>query len=196
MGIQQRLYYLIIILVMTGLFFSSCKTSKKISKAKTSADAKAPEISVEEDFDAGKEREKNIQNKYAELLFVPDEVISDLSLYSFVEEWCGVPYKYAGKSKQGVDCSGFSSILYREVYHKTLTGPSGNIYSQCIPLSKEELKEGDLVFFKIGQDKISHVGIYLQNNKFVHSTTKKGVMINDLDEPYYNKYFYKAGRLK
>ena len=63
-------------------------------------------------------------------------------------------------------------------------------------VSKSNLEEGDLLFFKIDGDKISHIGVYLQNNKFVHATTKKGVMIDDLDEAYYKKYYYKAGRLK
>ena len=53
-----------------------------------------------------------------------------------------------------------------------------------------------MVFFKIENDNINHIGIYLQNNKFVHASTKKGIMIDDLDEAYYKKYFFKAGRLK
>ena len=52
------------------------------------------------------------------------------------------------------------------------------------------------MFFKIESDKVSHIGVYLQNNKFVHASTKKGIHIDDLDEPYYKKYFYKGGRIK
>lgn len=61
---------------------------------------------------------------------------------------------------------------------------------------KEELKDGDIVFFKINGNKISHVGIYIGDNKFIHASTKRGVVINDLNEVYYKKYFYTGGRIK
>ena len=70
------------------------------------------------------------------------------------------------------------------------------MYNQCKHISKQELQEGDLVFFRIDSKDISHVGIYLQNNKFVHATTKAGVMIDDLDEEYYKKYFISGGKTK
>ena len=59
-----------------------------------------------------------------------------------------------------------------------------------------ELRTGDLVFFKINNDKISHVGIYLKNNKFIHASSYRGVTVNDLDESYYKKYYYASGRVK
>ena len=100
------------------------------------------------------------------------------------------------KNKNGIDCSNFTSTLYSNVYSKPLTGSSSSIFNQCKVISKNNLEEGDLVFFKIDGDNISHIGVYLQNNKFVHATTKKGVMIDDLDEEYYKKYYYKGGRIK
>jgi lipoprotein Spr len=139
---------------------------------------------------------KNIQNKYAALLNVDASRIDNIPLYSFIDEWYGVPYKYGGKSKSGIDCSNFTCTLYSSVYKKPISGTSASLYEQCKTVSKKDLEEGDLVFFKIDGDKISHIGIYLQNNKFVHATTKKGVMIDDLDEAYYQKYYYKSGRLK
>ena len=75
-------------------------------------------------------------------------------------------------------------------------GSSASIYHQCSAISKDKLKEGDLVFFKIDSKEISHVGIYLQNNKFIHATTKAGVMIDDLNEEYYRKYFKGGGAIK
>ena len=107
-----------------------------------------------------------------------------------------MPYKYGGKNKQGIDCSAFTLELLKEVYNKDLTGTSSSISNGCKVISKNNLLEGDLVFFKIESDNISHIGVYLQNNKFVHASTKKGVMIDDLDEPYYKKYFFKGGRIK
>lgn len=136
----------------------------------------------------------SIKKKYAQLLSVDESKIDNAKLYSFIDEWYGVPYKYGGKNKTGIDCSNFSAMLYSSVYTKSLTGSSASIFEQCKTFSKNNLTEGDLVFFKIEENKISHIGVYLQNNKFVHATTKKGVMIDDLDEPYYKKYYYKSGR--
>ena len=140
--------------------------------------------------------QKEIQNKYSEAIKVEPEKISTLPLYSFIDQWYGAAYKYGGKSMQGVDCSGFASILYKEIYNKEISGSSENIFDKCNSLQKDELKEGDFVFFKIDHDKISHVGVYLQNNKFVHATTKAGVIISDLNEDYYKKYYFSGGRLK
>lgn len=120
-----------------------------------------------------------------------------LPLYSFITEWYGVPYKYGECSKNGTDCSGFINALYEKVYGKKLERRSQDIFQkQCKKINKNEVKEGDLVFFKIESKEISHVGVYLRNNKFVHASTQKGVIINDLNEPYYQKYFYAFGRVK
>ncbi len=63
------------------------------------------------------------------------------------------------------------------------------------PLPKDELKEGDLVFFKIKSKSITHIGIYLGDNRFAHASTSRGVVISNLNEPYYSRYFYKGGRI-
>ncbi|GIV27099.1 MAG: lipoprotein [Bacteroidia bacterium] len=118
-------------------------------------------------------------------------------LYTFITEWYGVPYKYGECSKNGVDCSGFVNLLYQKVYHKTLERKSEDIFhKQCKKIKHSEVKEGDLVFFKIESKEITHVGVYLKNDKFVHASTKKGVIISDLNEPYFQKYFYAFGRVK
>jgi len=138
---------------------------------------------------------KSIEKKYARLLEVSKEDIANKKLFLFIDEWYGTPYKYGGKTKKGTDCSGFTGAAFKEVYGKELAGSSLSMYNQCRRIPKEELREGDLVFFKIGSKEVSHVGIYLQNNKFVHATTKAGVMIDDLDEDYYKKYFFNGGRI-
>lgn len=119
-------------------------------------------------------------------------------LYTVVEKWLGVPYKYGGQTKSGTDCSGLVVEVYKDVYGKKLYRSSYEIYEKnCKQIKKNDLKEGDLVFFitsKTGK-RINHVGIYLNDNKFVHSTTSRGVIISDLSEAYYEKYFYRAGRV-
>jgi len=165
--------------ILISFIFFSCKSTKNTSTN-----------------NSAKERNKAIQNKYAQLLNVEPQLITNTALYQLIDEWMGVPYKYGGSSKSGVDCSNFSAIVYSTIYDKKISGSSANIFNQCTIIDKNNLQEGDLLFFKIERNTISHMGIYLINNKFAHATTKKGVMINDLDEDYYKKYFFKAGRLK
>ena len=120
---------------------------------------------------------------------------SNINLYNEIYGWIGVPYRRGGKTKAGADCSGFASQIYNLVYSIKVSGSAGDIYKALKPIDKSELKEGDLIFFKINRYYISHVGIYLSNNKFIHATSYgKSVTINDLNSPYYKRYYFSAGR--
>ena len=139
---------------------------------------------------------KKLKEKYAGILGVPEKEIENIKLFNFIDEWYGTPYKYGGKTKAGVDCSNFATLLMKNVYAKTVSPPCTKLFDMSVALSKNDLKEGDLVFFKIDGNKISHVGVYLTNDKFVHASTKKGVVISSLNDDYYKKYYYKGGRIK
>lgn len=117
-------------------------------------------------------------------------------LYLTVYDWLGVKYQYAGKCKEGVDCSGFVSEMYRQVYCKEISAGSKELFNEVDTVPRAELREGDILFFKIKKGQISHVAIYLGNNKFAHASVHGGVMVNDLNEDYYKKYFYRGGRIK
>ncbi len=137
-----------------------------------------------------------LKKKYAGQLGVTTNAISNVKLYTFVDQWMGVKYRYGGMSRSGVDCSGFSNLLYKEVYHKQLKRTTRDIASTCKSVGKSNLREGDLVFFHISGKKNSHMGVYLQNGKFVHASSSRGVVISDLNNPYYKKYFANGGRLR
>jgi len=122
--------------------------------------------------------------------------ISDKTLANFISDWYGTIYKYGGADKHGIDCSHFAAKLYADVYKKTITGPASSIELETMGVKATDIQEGNLVFFKINGETVSHVGVYVGDNKFVHASTKRGVIISDLNEPYYKKYFYKAGKLK
>ena len=121
----------------------------------------------------------------------------NIKLYNEVFKWDRTCYRYGGNTDHGIDCSHFVNMLYEKIYGKTLGPSAGSIITQCKLLKKgmADAKEGDILFFKIKKGQISHVGIYLQNNKFAHASTHAGVIISDMDEPYYKKHFYKVGRV-
>ena len=121
----------------------------------------------------------------------------DIELFIEAASWIGTPYKHAGNTKDGVDCSGLSAAIYKKLYSKILDRRSdGQYFYNCERISNSDLKAGDLVFFKIRGNSISHVGIYLKNNLFIHASVYRGVVVNDLDENYYKKYYFAAGRVK
>lgn len=162
-----------ITLVLTVIVLSSCKTKQKTATNSNN----------------------QLKLKYAEKLKVSHNEISNINLYSFIDEWYGVKYKYGGTTKSGVDCSGFCNVLYGYVYNKQLPRTTKSISKKANKVAKKKLKEGDLVFFDIAGKKKSHVGIYLINNYFVHASTSKGVIISSLLNPYYKKSFNTGGRL-
>ncbi len=132
---------------------------------------------------------------YSNLLGYEIDTIENEILYKTISDWLFTKYQYGGRAKTGIDCSDFSSILYHHAYNITMSGGSADVCKQSVMVQKSELKEGDLVFFKINKNRVSHMGVYLSKNKFAHATVKAGVIISDLDETYYKKYFYIGGRL-
>jgi cell wall-associated NlpC family hydrolase len=137
-----------------------------------------------------------IKKKYAEKLSVSESDIKNEKLYQFINDWYGVKYKYGGKDKAGIDCSGLTAALYLAVYKKTISSNTKDLVSEVKKIKESDLKEGDLVFFNTNGKSISHVGVYLQNHKFVHASTKKGVMISDMNEPYFKQTYVSSGRVK
>ena len=174
---------------------SSTKTPvKKTETAKrTEPETPKTEVKSESKSQGGS---SVLRATYAERLKVSEDDIKNEKLYKFIDDWYAVPYKYAGKDKNGIDCSGFTGVLCSTVYNKKVSASSKAIYEETKRVSVSDLKEGDLVFFIINGKSVSHVGVYLQHNKFVHASTRRGVIISDLDEPYYKKYYHGAGRIK
>ena len=130
--------------------------------------------------------------------FTPED---NIFLYNEGARWLGVRHKLGGSTKRGVDCSGFVSIVYREVYGKQLARSSADMLKyNCKKVSRAKLQEGDLVFFKTGRGGKrgvpNHVGIYLKNGRFIHTSTSSGVMVSSLSEPYYTRTWLTGGRVK
>lgn len=126
----------------------------------------------------------------------PLDNIKNKSLNSFIEQWWGVPYLYGGTTKLGIDCSAFVQRLYEKVYQTELVRTANQQFSSSLYIKDwSKLSEGDLVFFKIKSRSISHVGVYLGNGKFVHASASSGVMISDLNDQYWTKYYAGGGKI-
>lgn len=135
----------------------------------------------------------SLQLKYALLLDIEVEQIMNLNLFKVLDEWMGTRYRLGGATKDGIDCSALMQILFTSLYGISIPRTAREQYDFSRKISRTELKEGDLVFFNtIGG--VSHVGMYLQNNKFIHASTS-GVTISDLYDEYWMKKFIGVGRV-
>lgn len=125
-----------------------------------------------------------------------DEIKANALLVNFIDDWYGTPYRLGGTSKKSIDCSAFTRTLLSEVYGKSLDRTAAMQFMMTKRIyNKEELKEGDLVFFSIKTKRISHVGVYVGQGKFVHASSSRGVMVSDLSQSYWERYYAGAGRL-
>ena len=137
-----------------------------------------------------------LQLKYSLRMDVAVESIKNIPLLEKIDEWWGTPYSLGGSTKNGVDCSYFTLDVMKEVYKVNLKRTAAEQYEQSSKIEWNNLKEGDLIFFKAeGRRNISHVGIYLTNNKFAHASTSQGVTISDLADPYWQRRLYSLGRV-
>jgi NlpC/P60 family len=175
--------YKIISIVYVSIFLlSACGPSKKADSSTSKYDT--------------------IQLKYAKYLDVKPDEIRNLRLYRFIDRWMNTPYIFGGKDEKGIDCSAFVEKLLAEVYDVKLPRTSlQQFYTKHITKfsSVKNLTEGDLVFFKISDEpgpEVSHVGLYLQNDKFINATTTKGVIIANLNGSYWKKRLVAAGKVK
>ena len=176
----KRYPFFLLIIVIMSLLNASCK-SKKIA---TDVSKAMPVL------------KGDIKQRYATLLDVKEKDLDNEKLYRFIDSWLGVPHRQGGMDKNGVDCSGFTTLLENEIYDRSLPRTASLMAGEVKRKYVEELKEGDLVFFDFEGQKFSHVGVYLQNNKFVHASSSKGVIISNLKDPWYYKYFSRAGSVR
>ena len=138
----------------------------------------------------------SLPNKYANLLGVAPTSLTNLQLLAQMEKWFGTQYCFGGSTDSCIDCSSFTQVILRDVYNVKIPRNSQQQFDASTKIEVENLKEGDLVFFNTVSASmiITHVGVYVCNNKFVHASTSKGVTINDLSEKYFAKAFRGAGR--
>ncbi|MGF2617985.1 hydrolase Nlp/P60 [Rossellomorea vietnamensis] len=105
-------------------------------------------------------------------------------LLPVAQKYLGVPYAWGGTSANGFDCSGYILTVFKEL-GITLPRTSSSMYNVGTKVSKSDLRAGDLVFFNTYGSGVSHAGIYIGNNEFIHASSNKGVTISNINDPYY-----------
>ena len=142
------------------------------------------------------ESAQEVQFKYATMLDVPVEELTNIPLLEDIENWWGTKYCMGGSTQSCIDCSAFTQTIKHDIYAIQLPRTAEEQFNMAAPINYTDLKEGDLVFFQTTGRTISHVGVYLTNNKFAHASTSGGVMISDLNEDYWKKRLRAAGRVR
>lgn len=109
--------------------------------------------------------------------------------------WLGTPYRYGGQDYSGTDCSGLTMKVYHKALGIKIPRNSAEQQKFCKSISKKSLTTGDLLFFCTGKDKnrVSHVGLYIGDGRFIHSSSSRGVIISHIDENYYAANYHSSG---
>jgi LysM repeat protein len=112
-----------------------------------------------------------------------------------VKNFLGIPYKLGGSTLKGIDCSAFVKKIF-EIFNVQLPRTAREQFRIGKKVGREELEEGDLIFFKTRRANNTHVGIYIGNNQFVHASYRsKEVRVDTLDTPYFNQRFINGVRI-
>lgn len=121
-----------------------------------------------------------------------DEIQAMLLLYQQHDAWHGTPYQLGGISRSGIDCSGFVQVTFRDLFGMDLPRTTEQQLRIGQPIHRAQLQSGDLVFFRNGR----HVGIYLEDHKFLHASTTNGVMISSLKNTYWSRNYWQAVKVR
>ncbi len=179
--------HIFIYLLVLTLAVSSCRTKKEVAPKPSTSHATT-----------GDNKSKDSLNEQWKRLDIPLTRHDNKRLYAELKQWLGTPYKYAASDKgRGTDCSGMVMMVYKAVFDIKLERNSARIFERnCRKVSKDKLREADLVFFNNGKSaRITHVGIYLKDGYFVHASSSRGVIVSHLTERYYTTHYQCAGRV-
>ena len=116
------------------------------------------------------------------------------TLIAQYDEWANTRYQLGGLSKQGIDCSGFVHVTFQSKFQKSLPRTTEQLAVNGQPVASHQLAPGDLVFFRISPS-VRHVGIYLEDNRFLHASKSKGVIISNMQDEYWRSHYWQSRRI-
>lgn len=191
MNLQRAIRFAVILFGLAALVSACASTTSSVrfsAKLISKEEIKAIEADARAEAD---------DDAVVDLLPLPKKFPANARerLENEMDKYLGVRYRYGGTGVTGMDCSGFVSRVFLDALDIKLPRSSAAQAKVGVAVSKSKLKFGDLVFFKIRRNRISHVGIYVGDNNFVHASTKLGVIVSSLNERYYKRTYATARRL-
>lgn len=186
MGNVMKTLRICIFVCMSLLYFTGCSVTNNFFGTKTTT----------QEYNNVEEYNKAIYNATNQTNIQKDFSVITIEnqLLQQYQEWKNTKYKYGGTTKNGVDCSAFVQNTFQSKFNIRLPRTTKLQVNVGEEIEIEDLKTGDLVFFKTGYNQ-RHVGIYLSNGDFLHASTKNGVTISNLNNPYYSRNFWTAKRI-
>jgi cell wall-associated NlpC family hydrolase len=201
----------VVAVCLLGAFFSGCLSSSPRYRTDESpaiaADSEdvvrfAPRIKEEESREDDKKvdlrsfsgRVATRQDSTSFTNLTPAGVDRDRVLLDVINH-LGVPYAFGGSTRNGMDCSAFTSTIYINTLKRQIPRSTRDQYRVGTGVSKSDLQFGDLVFFNTTGRTPSHVGIYIEDDLFAHASVTYGVTISSLESTYYKKRFVGARRV-
>lgn len=124
----------------------------------------------------------------------PPAVVARSDVAAAAQLWLGTPYRYGGYDRRGIDCSALAQNILGDL-GATLPRTVENQRMQGSPVDRGRLEAGDLVFFRLGSGRVNHVGVMLDRNRFVHSSSSRGVVVDLLMDDYFARNFADARRV-
>jgi peptidoglycan DL-endopeptidase CwlO len=181
---RLKICYIILVGFIIGVL-SGCSSSVRFSSNK---------FVTKTDYTKIKSQNSSIAKTQKNSISTLPESKKASRIREIAENWIGTPYCIAGYSKDCTDCSGFVQSVYNEL-GITLPRTAKDQYVYTERIAESDAITGDLVFFS-KNGTVNHVGIYLSNGTFVHASSSKGVVIEELTTTYYNKNFAGFGRVR
>lgn len=171
-----------LIVAIIAIYLVSCSSSVRYSsKVNNSRETKVEKVTTNTSSELGIHREIENQSLGSQIV-------------EYSKNWLGVPYKFGGTNEDGIDCSAFVMKVFKP-FGYDLPRTASQQFDFTHIVSQELIKQGDLIFFK-RRDKIFHVGIYVGDNQFIHSSTSKGVIIQSLDDNWAKSNLFAFGRIQ
>jgi cell wall-associated NlpC family hydrolase len=187
---KRKISYIALIFAIIGLL-SGCSPSVRFSSTKFISQSHITKTKTHTPNITKDHKNSTIQKPKFNTL---TESSKELQIRKITEKWIGTPYCISGYSKDCTDCSGFVQSVYKELgISLPRTAKEQSIYTEKI--AESSAVTGDLVFFS-KNGSVNHVGIYLSNGTFVHASSSKGVVIEELTTTYYSKNFAGFGRIR
>ena len=195
------------LMVLAGCTSSSPRfTDREKKPANKEAQHKGPRFSSKEAEEENKENDKKVDSKDIEKITAgtrdfkkeKNPAIKPLDQSKMMREisrYMGVPYLYGGTTAQGLDCSGYTMLVYKNAIGKLLPRSAAEQAKIGRSVQFADLKFGDLIFFNTTGEQYSHVGIYLGDDLFAHASVTLGVTISSLQSSYYEKRYVGARRV-